>query len=178
MPAKVVHPTCGVQLSHHCVDQGKTCLPVFPGCHFFSMEFIPVNGFAHFVIRVPVPVLNRSGEQVEHLAEKKLSVKRFRRFAVVTLTVTGFALLPKHANGETTGTQVGRQTGGARFHWVARFVGRGGLGFSEIVDEIDLPRNFPLQPRKGLGFPAWKVRNPGMNFVLQRGRKEFGQFIG
>ena len=103
MPAEVVHPACGVQLSHHCVDQGKACLPIFPGCHFFSLEFIPVNGLAHFVVRLPVPVLNRSGEQIEHLAEKELAVKRFRRFAVVAVPVAFFALLPKHASGETTG---------------------------------------------------------------------------
>ena len=167
MSAEVVHPPRGVQLPHHCVNQRETCLPLFPGSHFFSLEFIPGNGFAHFVVRVPVPVFNRPGEEVEHFPEKQLSMKGFRGLAVVALSVAFFALLPKHANGETTGAQVRRQTGGTRFHWVARFVGRRGFGFSEVVDEVNFPRNFPLQPRKRFGFPAPKIRIPGMNFDFQ-----------
>ena len=107
MSAEVVHPPCGIQLPHHCVYQRETRLPLFPGRHFFSVELIPGNGFAHFVFRVPVPVLNRPGEEVEHFPEKQLSMKGFRRLAVVALTVAFFALLPKHPNGEATGTQVG-----------------------------------------------------------------------
>jgi len=173
----MVNPSRGIQLPHHCVNQREAGLSLFPGIHFFSLELIPINGFAHFVSRISVPILNRSREEVEHLPEKQLPMQGFRRFAMVARKIAFLTLLPQHADGETTGAQIRRQTGGARFQWGIRFVGRSSLGLSERVDEINLPRNFLLQPGQRFGFSARKIRIPGLNFSLQRSRQKVAQFI-
>ena len=59
MPAQVVHPSCGLQLSHHGIDVWESSPPFLPRQEFLFVAVAPVYGFAHRVSIFLVPVHDR-----------------------------------------------------------------------------------------------------------------------